>query len=267
MRSRPVDSARIIHTIRAKHQGEVRAHTITRCAFLRCVVFDDRKCDLFESWGQTTGLDTAVELMSVFLDRIAARAGVPHRSSLRGQTAAIQRVVTRTEWEHLVRLGQHIDRRLAETLESRTTEMLRFVDVLCNRPGRFIWLADDLMTLFEVELRDHIWGTKTRVGVPDSATLRNVPRGRRPNGQGEHLQRNARWYYRARVAARPATVADLAREYTEASSIPLVPKDDAAGIVDRPDTKTVRDGIAEAERLLTRALPPQQWPEIFKIHA
>jgi hypothetical protein len=97
-----------------------------------------------------------------------------------------------------------------------------------------------------------------------------VPKGRRPKGQGEHFERNARWYYLARIAMPPMqrSETDLAREYAEARAadgVALQPKDSTG--IDRPDTAIVRAGIREAQRLLSLTIPPQQWAEIFEIHA
>ena len=71
--------------------------------------------------------------------------------------------------------------------------------------------------------------------------------------------RNAAGYYRADVAVEKATHAALAREYLATRR--------AAGVFLEPDTRVVRDGIADAKRLLEPPIPPEQWAAYAKFSA
>src|SRR4051812_19894189 len=86
------DSRHIIQTIRAKSDGEVRAHQLTRLAFLQDVTRDERTRDLYERWGASTGLDGAIAGYAAALDLAAMHADLGPRQRLHGNTAALARL-------------------------------------------------------------------------------------------------------------------------------------------------------------------------------
>jgi hypothetical protein len=122
------------------------------------------------------------------------------------------------------------------------------------------------MQVFQEEVTSHIFGDTPRLGVPLSpATVHTLKKGQRPKRQGEHLERYAHWHYRLHVGQPRATPDDLANEYGEqraAEGVHLAPRD-ARGLDDRPDTSLIRHGDEEAKRLLTLAVPPEQWATYF----
>jgi hypothetical protein len=260
-------AATAIYTLDAKHQGQVLAHCITRAAFLRHVAADIRTGDLFAWWGHRTGLDAVLDELSGRLDAAARLAGVAHRSDLHGNETAFNSIPL-DEHERLGRLQRQVDSLLAQTQAQRAKDVTGFIcgvlydDTKDSVPIR-AWLGSDLLTIFDARVTGRIWGEVVRLSVPTSPTLNAVPKGQRPKLHGEHLERDAGWYYRAEVGDPTVTHADLAREYREASVVPLVPKDYAAGIRERADTQLVRTGILKAERLLQLPIPPEQWPQFL----
>jgi hypothetical protein len=131
------------------------------------------------------------------------------------------------------------------------------------------WLVRDLMTDFDVEVWAHVWGdTGVKAFVSRPPTLTPVPKGQRPKGDAEHLRRNVTWFYRARIATPNVMIETLAEEYREeaAQTGRSLGFRDATGVADRPDTKLVRHGVADAERLLSLTIPPELWTEFRTIH-
>src|SRR4051812_43317133 len=82
----PIDA---LYAVRAKSEGEILAHCITRTAFLRHVVTDSRTRDLFAYWCESTGVAEVVDEMIALLDAAARRAGLAHRSALRTDDEAV----------------------------------------------------------------------------------------------------------------------------------------------------------------------------------
>ena len=58
------DTRTLIHTIRAKSEGERIAHQRTRFAFLRHLIVDTRTRNLFARWAFTLGIDEAIDAPS-----------------------------------------------------------------------------------------------------------------------------------------------------------------------------------------------------------
>ena len=89
-----------------------------------------------------------------------------------------------------------------------------------------------------------------------------VPKGQQPKHHGEHLERNAGWFYRHIVAAPPVPEQRLAEEYAasrRAENVALGSKEhDHDRRRKRADTKVVRDGIRDAKRLLELTVLAQQ---------
>jgi hypothetical protein len=258
------DPTRIIHTIRAKSEGERISHQHTRFAFLRHVQRDSRTRDLFERWGHATGLDQAIAGYVTALDFAAMATDLPHRSALHREDRALRQLPTET-LDALMNMEGRCDTLLATTRDARAAEAIAFVrsDLFVDDPETPMsaWLADDLMNIFDAEVLGQTWGEMTRLEVPRSPVRGKVPKGQRPKGQGEHLERNAGWFYRACVAQTRATPEQLALEWVEsqrAKGVNLEPRDEA-GIGDRPDTKLIRHGIDDARRLLELSIPPQEW--------
>jgi hypothetical protein len=152
--------------------------------------------------------------------------------------------------------------RRENTAEARAADVLRFIDtVLYTTPPRLRgWLALALMDDFDAELVRDVWGEPDvsvgLTGGPFSAVP--LKEGYTPNV--ELLERGADWYFDCEVASSKTTHAEVARAYATSRAekgVTLAVKDEA-GIVERPDTKLVRDRIADANRLLnTLAVKPE----------
>jgi hypothetical protein len=264
-----------VYAVRARTEGEVVAHCVTRHAFLGHVIADTRTRALFEVWGHSTGLDAAVAELSARLDTAALQAGLAHRSALHGNVDAFSRVPI-AEHTALGHLEHYIARLLALTRDERAFFAMGFVIVTLygtvvdeEVPIR-AWLAEDLLTIFDAEITCHIWGERgVRMQVSRPPTTRDVvPKGQRPKRQGEHLARNAGWYYRAHVAVPKTSAAVLAEEWRAARAaegVTLAPKNSRELVAERADTKAVRAGIRNAKRLLELPVPPERWSQYFKI--
>ncbi len=251
----------IIYGTRSKSQGEVTAHCLTRAAFLRLVAADPRVRALFAQWRRESKLDLVVTEWSALLDSEAARLGLPQRAALHHDAAVYDAIppASRLFFAQCELLRQG---RTARSLDARAGHALQFVSTVLydNPPPIRGWLGTDLLRMFDAEIVRDVWGEADVQMDVSAGTLQAVPPGQRPKRQGEHLERNAEWNYRARVAAPKVSVETLASEYRKASDVLLQPRD-IAGISDRPDTKLVRWGIHEAQRLLELTIPPEQWAQ------
>jgi hypothetical protein len=190
-----MNSTDALYAVRAKHQGEVLAHCVTRTAFLRHIVADARTRDLFAYWGQSTGVDVVVDEMSALLDAAAHLAGLAHRSALRKHDHAVHLV---GPLGSLQRLEEQYERLLAQTQEERARFAIGFVvaelfgtTVDDDVPIR-AWLANDLLTIFRWEIAGHVYGERVPLVVglsPAAGPFR--ARTQRPNGKGARHERNA----------------------------------------------------------------------------
>ena len=244
------DARTLIHTIRAKSEGERIAHQRARLAFLRHLIVDTRTRNLFARWAFTLGIDEAIDEAIDALDDAARHAGLTDRSLLKlpaddRMAPAIYLAATRA--------AAHCLDVVRRTRTPRADEALAFVrEEFCSTiPGpRFCtWLPLDLMDIFDAEVVARVLGTTMRLPVELSPAQGTVPKGQRPKHGGEHIERNAGWFYRHVVAASPISEQQLADEYAAGRDVTLSPKE-YARIRERADTKLVREGIRDAKRLL-----------------
>jgi hypothetical protein len=251
-----------IYSVRSKHQGEVRAHLVTRAAFLRCLLADTRVRDLFARWRRDGHLETVVTEWGEQLDAAAAQLGLPGRAAFLHDAAAAARIWPPQrqlidDWARLY------TQRLARARDARAADVLAFISpVLYPAPPPIrAWLGADLLDAFDADTLRDIHGDPDGQWPLHAYTVDPVIPGAQPMHDGVHLERNAIWYYRRHVAAEPATHAALAREYRasqEAAGVFLKARDDT-NITERADTKLVRRSIADARRLLELTIPPEQW--------
>lgn len=256
-----------IYAVAAKSEGEVLAHCITRTQFLKHILVDPRTRNVFSFWGEHFGIDPVVERFSGLLDVVGDDTDVNAASARRAVLQTTLDSLQPSTLDFLRECRFELERRLVESLLARTEFLKKWIveDLFCaDAPARVpmrAWLASDLLTVFDAEVRAHVRGDHCRLQVSRPPTLTAVPKGQRPKGQGEHLERNATWFYRSRVSMPRVFVEDLAEEYYEArfaASVTLAPRD-PAGVRERPDTKLVRRGITDAQRLLSLTISPEQW--------
>jgi hypothetical protein len=270
--ARDINPKRIVLcSLNAKNRAEVFRVMITRRRFTERVVQDSRTREVFTRWRRESKLDLVVTEWSAQLDVAAARAGVAHRSLLTRDQATYDALplVTREFFSSCDRV---LTLRRENTAEARAADVLRFIDtVLYTTPPRLRgWLALALMDDFDAELVRDVWGEPdvSNVGLtggPFSAVP--LTEGYTPNV--DLLERGADWYFDCEVASSKTTHAEVARAYAAsraAEGVTLAEKDQA-GILERPDTKLVRDRIADANRLLnTLAVKPEDALRFLKTH-
>jgi hypothetical protein len=250
---------RIITAIPAANKYEGVRVMRTRREFVRCVVGDSRTCDLFAQWRGAGKLDLAVSLWSEQLDAAAVRLRLPHRSAFlhdeeAGKAGARLIRAALRDYQELMRalaLGPDVDRFIGSVLYA-------------DPPPMRAWLGLALLDAFEADIFNEIFG-EVVAGIDNmnADVLASLPNGLRPK-PGDHVERNARWYYQTTVQVPPAKWAELAEAYRAASDVPLQPKYDVDIRREQADDHLVRLGVAEARRLLELNVAPKDWHRFQK---
>lgn len=262
---------RVVHAIRARSDGERHAHCSTRRAFLVDIVADARTRDLFGYWWASTGVRGSAEALIVALDDAARRHGCPDRATFIAGATLDQ--LCPQERDELRRLWAQVEGVLTERQHERCADARGFI--VAELYGTLVdeevpirgWLAMDLLSIFHAQVvTGLICGQPVRLAVPLSPSiLHALKKGQVPKHAGAHLEQWAHWYYRRCVARPRATWDELATEYHDTKAdedVYLAPRD-SGGLDDRPDTKLIRHGVEEADRLLRLAVPPEQWAPYF----
>jgi hypothetical protein len=253
----------LIYGVRAKSQGEVTAHCITRAAFLRCIVADARTRALFAQWRHESKLDLVVAEWSAQLDAAAAQADLPDRSALHHDAAAYDALPASTRL-FFAQLEDLRAQRTEKTRAARAPAALLFVDTVLFKspPPIRAWLATDLLRLFDADILRDIWGEAAVQLDINAGTRDRVKPGQRPMHEGEHLERDALWYYQTTVQSPRVTLKALAQEYQAARAAGgLTPQPKDRDGRDRANDSIVRRGVANAKRLLELSIPPEQWSD------
>ncbi len=253
---------RLIYGVRAKDRGEAIRHLVTRTAFVRCVAADARWRELSAQLRHESKLDDVVSGWSSMLDVEAKRLGLMHRSALHDESAYLR--IPLYARAFFAECEQHRQIRTARTLTERTRQVDEFVcaTLFSELPSIRAWLGLDLLNTFDAEVIREIWGDDAIQIDITAEALADLPKGLLPKKDGQHLERDATWYYQLEIQRPRATLQELAEIYVaslQAVGVTLASKDKMDGRNPRVNDSLVRAGAANAKRLLELPLSPDRW--------
>jgi hypothetical protein len=255
------------YILRAETEGDRVKHAIVRMALLKHVGADERTLRLFEYWREKSGIGAITDDMASIVDAAAKRAGLSDRSEFLTNEAA-DRFLPSADLRPLKERGDQVIKQFAHswwTLAQGFIIVELFGRSADDQVPIQAWLAADLVQIFTELERGRVFGAPTvPFRVPLSpTTVHALKKGQGPKAGGEMLHKYAEWYYRHHIARPRATLSQLANERLDEMDNPNRQPRDRHGLDDRPDTKAIRYGLDEAERLLTLTIPPDEWATYF----
>jgi hypothetical protein len=247
---------RIVHGIRATSDGEEQKHNLVLARHLLRATADARTQSLFAQWRRSYGIDDAETAINQVL----------HRLGLQDASPAV-RIRSLEQHPQLQPLLRVLGCRLAASALQRGFELRQFtIETLYSwyaapPPWRGT-LSSHLLEQFKGHVVGRLVGQPLVAVLEPSPILGEVPKGKRPYRNFEPV-RNTDWHWRVRCddpRARKSVeeLAEQRREALRAKGLTCPSKDESG----RADTKTVRDGIDEVERLLSLSVPPEEWRSI-----
>jgi hypothetical protein len=241
--------------------ADTERHALARAVLLTVLLPDPRVRALFETWGRSAGLSTAVAALARAV--AAVRAAEAARSPDDHALTPSERRVVRTLDTALTRFRTRWEAFRQHPVPAPDT----FVHETLRLP--WPWVAVELVDAFRLRLVARATGVRivrgfhggvqappltlsTAPGEVVEAVRRRLqdaehalalatarlPKGRRAT---HHVARNVHWFYRSRVQVPPASISQLARAYHQTPGHTCATGD---------DRKVVQQGCKDAARWL-----------------
>ncbi|MEW6271468.1 MAG: hypothetical protein AB1689_19475, partial [Thermodesulfobacteriota bacterium] len=222
--------------------GAVVRHAIARAAFMRELCTHPRVVEASARWGEESGIHAAAREYAKARDDYAQALGFGGRADiLRPDFADVEllaRIEKPAETERLRALLDGAEETYTRVRAATHVDPTALVRELV--PSGWPWVIGDLIGAFYRGLLSHVFGVQvvqqfviekhdartwrlaSQYTVGASAVLKVIPApdgSRLPREKLDAIERNARWFYRARVLRDKAD--DLAQEHCEEERVKL----------------------------------------------